>query len=311
MIVTVTPNPSLDRTLELESLQLGEVNRASGSRLDPGGKGVNVARALRANGHDVRAVLPVGGREGEQVLDLLVELGLDVRGVPVGAAVRENVSLVEPDGRVTKVNAAGPRLTDDEVADLAKATVAAVEGAVWVAASGSLPPGAPEDLYAQLASDVHAAGARLAVDSSGGPLRAALSGAPDLLKPNAEELEEVTGRHLRSLGDVVAAAQELRDRGVAAVLVSLGADGAVLVDATGTWHATTPPVEPRSNVGAGDATLAGFLAAGGAGPQALTTAVAYGAAAVQLPGTQMPGPGDLAVDDVRIDDVDPERRLRD
>lgn len=311
MIVTVTPNPSLDRTLELERLELGEVNRASGSRLDPGGKGVNVARALSANGHDVRAVLPVGGREGEQLIDLLRDLGMEVRGVPVTAAVRENVSLVEPDGRVTKVNAAGPRLTAEEVAALTAATVAAVQGADWVAASGSLPPGAPEDLYAQLASDVHAAGARLAVDSSGGPLRAALAGAPDLIKPNTEELEEAAGHRLRTLGDVVAAAQGLRDRGVAAVLVSLGADGAVLVDGSGTWHATAPPVEPRSNVGAGDATLAGFLAGGGAGPHALATAVAYGTATVQLPGSQMPRPDDLAVDDVSVDDVDPERRLRD
>lgn len=309
MIVTLTPNPSLDRTLELDRLDLGAVNRAAAVRLDPGGKGVNVARALLANGHAVRAVLPVGGRVGEHVADLLAAVGLDAIGVPIEDDVRENVSLVEPDGRVTKVNAAGPRLTHDEVDGLVKATVAAIDGAAWVAASGSLPPGAPDDLYAVLAADVHAAGARLAIDSSGAPLRAAIAGSPDLLKPNAEELAEATGRELQTLGDVVDAAGELRARGATALLVSLGADGAVLVDEAGAWHATHPPLVPQSNVGAGDATLAGFLAAGGRGPDALASAVAYGAAAVQLPGSQMPGPDHIDIAAVTVTEVDRTHRL--
>lgn len=311
MIVTLTPNPSLDRTLELASLEPGEINRATGVRVDPGGKGVNVARALVANGHDARAVLPLGGHEGEHLADLLRGLGIDVRSVPVASAVRENISLVQPGGRVTKINAPGPRLTEDEVAALEKATVAAVDGASWVAASGSLPPGAPDDLYARLAAEVHDAGAKVAVDSSGRPLVAALAAGPDVIKPNADELAGATGRELRTLGDVLAGATELRDRGVAAVLVSLGTDGAVLVEADGAWHATSPPRDARSNVGAGDAALAGFLAAGGAGPEALALAVAYGAAAVRLPGSQMPGPDDVADSEVHVHDVDPSRRLRD
>lgn len=310
MIVTLTPNPSLDRTLELDTIELGAVNRATVSRLDAGGKGVNVARALAANGRATRTVLPVGGPEGMHLVSLLEAAGLDVHAVPVAAPVRENVSLVEPDGRVTKVNAAGPELTADEVEALVKATVAAVDGATWVAASGSLPPGVRDDLYATLAADVHAAGARVAVDSSGAPFRAAIAGGPDLVKPNVEELAEVTGIQLRTIGDVLDAATWLRCDGVGAVVVSLGPDGAVLVEAGGAWHATTPPLVPRSNVGAGDATLAGFLAAGASGPEALATAVAYGAAAVQLPGSQMPSAGDLMLDDVRVTDLDRDRRLQ-
>jgi 1-phosphofructokinase len=309
MIVTLTPNPSLDRSLALEQLLLGEVNRADSVRVDPGGKGVNVARALLANGHPVRAVLPIGGRDGEHVADLLAALGLDSVGVPIEGDVRENVSLVEPDGRVTKVNAAGPRLTRAEVARLVEATITALDGATWVAASGSLPPGAPEDLYAVLASDVHAAGARLAVDTSGSPLRAAVAGGPDLLKPNVDELAEVSGCRLRTLGDVVDAGRRLQAEGVAALLVSLGADGAVLLDDAGAWHATTPPLVPRSDVGAGDATLAGFLAAGGEGPDALVTAVAYGAAAVRLPGSQMPSPTDIDRGAVTVTEINPGRIL--
>lgn len=311
MIVTLTPNPSLDRTLELDTIELGAVNRATAVRLDAGGKGVNVARALTANGRTARTVLPVGGPEGAHLVSLLEEAGLDVQSVPVTASVRENVSLVEPDGRVTKVNAAGPQLTVAEVEALVKATVAAAaDGATWVAASGSLPPGVRDDLYATVAADVHAAGARIAIDSSGAPFRAAIAGRPDLVKPNAEELAEVTGMQLRTLGDVLDAARQLRSSGVGAVVVSLGPDGAVLVDDAGAWHATTPPLVPSSNVGAGDATLAGFLAAGASGPESLAMAVAYGAATVQLPGSQMPGPDDLVLGDVRVTEPDPTHRLQ-
>ena len=311
MIVTLTPNPSLDRTLEIESLEVGAVNRATTSRVDPGGKGVNVARALVANGHAARAVLPLGGHEGEHLASLLRDAGIEVHAVPIAAAVRENVTLVTPDGSVTKINAPGPQLTPDDLDALHKTTMAAAQDAVWVAASGSLPPGAPDDLYAALAHEVRRAGARFAVDTSGAPLVAAIAGSPDVCKPNADELAEAIGRPLSTLGDVADGARELRERGVGAVLVSLGADGAVLVDATGAWHATTPPLVARSNVGAGDAALAGFLAAGGHGPDALAQAVAFGAAAVRLPGSVMPRPDDIAPRDVHVDAIDPARHLKD
>lgn len=308
MIVTVTPNPSLDRTLEIDRLDRGRVLRAGESRVEAGGKGVNVARALLANDHSARAVLPIGGAEGDHLAALLDELGLDVRSVPISAPIRSNVSLVEPNGTVTKINAPGPQLVNDEPDALRKATVAALDGTEWVAACGSLPPGAPLDLYASLVRDVHEAGALIALDSSG-PLEAAISAGPDVLKPNAHELAGLVGRELRTIGDVVAAADELRGKGARAVLVSLGRDGAVLVDEHGAAHAETPPLTPRSNVGAGDATLAGFLSAGGAGTEALQRAVAWGAAAAGLPGTAMPGPNDVDITAVRIHDVDQYRTL--
>ena len=110
MFVTVTPNPSLDRTLEVESLDRGEVVRAAADRSDPGGKGVNVSRALVANGFASRAVLPLGGADGELLASLLAGLGIEVVPVPIADAIRSNVTVVEPDGTVTKLNAPGPRL---------------------------------------------------------------------------------------------------------------------------------------------------------------------------------------------------------
>ena len=307
MIVTVTPNPSLDRTLEVEALHRGEVVRAHAVRTDPGGKGVNVSRALVANGHRSRAVLPLGGPDGEVLASLLHDLGIEVAAVPIADAVRSNVTVVEPDGTVTKVNAPGPQLSPLEVEALVARAVEASQGAAWVVASGSLAPGMPPDLYARLAAAVEAVGARFAVDSSGPALEAVLGVHPDVLKPNEEELSEVTGSAPRNLGEVVLAAEELRDRGIGTVLVSLGATGAVLIQDGEEMHAESDVVVPRSTVGAGDALLAGFLAAGGEGAIALAEGVAWGAAACILPGTAVPGPDDLRRDLVRTHPVDPSQ----
>jgi 1-phosphofructokinase len=309
MIVTITPNPSLDRTLEVEELRRGEVVRAYADRSDPGGKGVNVSRALVANGHASRAVLPLGGADGALLASLLQGLGIEVASVPIVDAVRSNVTVVEPDGTVTKLNAPGPRLSEAEVEALLERAVAAVDGAAWVVASGSLAPGTPDDLYARLATAVRLVGVRLAVDTSGPALERVLAAGPDVLKPNEEELSEVTGVVPETLGDVVLAANELRSNGVGTVLVSLGPSGAVLVEDGHALHAESAVIVPRSTVGAGDALLAGFLAAGGEGPDALAEGVAWGAAACVLPGTAVPGPADLQRDLVRTHPVDPDRPL--
>jgi 1-phosphofructokinase len=310
MIVTVTPNPSLDRALEVETLVRGEVQRAVATRVDAGGKGVNVARALVANGHDAKAVLPVGGMEGDQLVALLDALGIEIVAVPIAQPVRTNVTLVEPDGTTTKLNAVGPELSAGEVDGLLAAAVEAAAGATWAAASGSLPPGAPLELFARMTEAIRAAGVQVAMDTSGRALETALIAAPDLVKPNREELAEVTGAHIETIGDVVAAAGKLRSGGVGTVVVSLGPDGAVLVDEEETVHAESSPVTPRSTVGAGDALLAGFLAAGGRGAGALAEGVAWGTAACRLPGTAMPGPSDIDRDAVAVHPPDPGRILR-
>ena len=309
MIVTVTPNPSLDRTLEVDELRRGEIVRANAQRSDPGGKGVNVSRALVANAHPSRAVLPLGGPDSELLAALLGDLGIEVAALPIADEIRSNVTVVEPDGTVTKLNAPGPRLSEDEVEALLERAVAAAVGAEWVVASGSLAPGMPEDLHARLVEAVRAAGARVAVDTSGVALERVLSTGPDLLKPNEEELSEATGVTPETLGDVVLAATELRSKGVGAVLVSLGPNGAVFVGEGEPVHAESGAVVPRSTVGAGDALLAGFLAAGARDPESLIEGVAWGAAACALPGTAVPGPGDILRDRVRIGPVDPDRRL--
>lgn len=320
MIVTLTPNPSLDRSLEVEQLHRGAVHRATSVRVDPGGKGINVALALAANGVPTRAVVPAGGHEGDHLLDTLAALDLDVVAVPTRGGVRTNISVVEPDGAVTKINAPGHPFSRVETDALVEAVVAAAAGATWVAGCGSLPPGTDDGFYADLVRRGHQAGARVAIDASGTALTDAVAAGPDLVKPNADELAEAVGRSLLTLGDVLDAAGELRDRGARTVVVSLGADGAVLATADGAWQATTRPITPRSAVGAGDSLVAGLLAASagggtelspdGLGPEALRHGVAYGTAAALLPGTQVPGPHDLDLAGVDVRLADPDRPLR-
>ncbi|MFF2189969.1 1-phosphofructokinase [Streptomyces sp. NPDC058155] len=295
MILTVTPNPSLDRTYEIPALDRGEVLRATVERMDPGGKGVNVARAVAAAGHRTVAVLPLGGAPGALVAQLLAEQGIDVAPVPIAGATRSNIALAEPDGTLTKINAPGPELTPAESESLLSALgdhhVRAEDD--WIACCGSLPRGLGPQWYAELVARAHAAGARIALDTSGASLLAALKERPDVVKPNADELATAVGRPLATVGDALKAAEELRTYGARSVLASLGADGQLLVSDAGAYFGSAAVAAVRSNVGAGDASLAGFLAAGGTGPAALASAVAHGAAAVQLPGSVMPSPADL------------------
>jgi 1-phosphofructokinase len=313
MIATFTANPSVDRTIEVDRLERGAVVRAIGTRTDAGGKGVNVARALVANGTPARAVLPCGGAEGRQLADLLADVpGLDVVTVPVSHPVRANVTVVEPDGTTTKLNEPGPVLDEGELRALVDAFIDAAIGADWAVLSGSLPPGAPADLYAAVTVQLHDVGVRVAVDSSGAALGRALAAGPDLVKPNRDELASVVGGPVDDLGAAVDAAVRMRSLVPAgiAVLVSLGAAGALLVDGTDAVHAESEPVVVRSTVGAGDAALAGFLHAGARGAAALVEAVAWGTAATTLPGSRPPGPADIHRAGVHVHaEVDPTRRL--
>jgi 1-phosphofructokinase len=299
-VVTLTANPSLDRTLDLPGpLERGGVTRLGVSHTEPGGKGVNVSRAIAAAGADVVSVLPAA--DDDPVVRALHRLGLQLASVPIAAPVRTNYTLTEPDGTTTKLNEPGARLDATVLAALEAAVHEHAVGARWVVLSGSLPPGAPPDWYATLVRSLRGTGARIAVDTSEAPLLALLAAgpdaAPDLVKPNTEELAQLAGlTEAEVLADPAvarAAVDELHRRGVAEVLLTLGADGAMLSTAAGCWTAAPPPTTVRSTVGAGDSSLAGYLLAdlAGASPEErLATAVAYGSAAAGLPGSAVPRP---------------------
>ncbi|WP_323959999.1 hexose kinase [Arthrobacter sp. JZ12] len=301
MIITLTANPSLDRTIELAApLARGAVQRATANRQESGGKGVNVCRALSAGGADARAILP--GRGDDPVLTGLDAASVPYRNLPISSALRSNVTITEPDGTTTKINEPGPALTPQEAEELVDLVVEASDGASWLVLAGSLPPGLASDFYASVVRAVRTRYAErapmIAIDASEAALIAAIEGdaAPDLLKPNAEELSQLTGighgDELENQQDLaVEAATRLLAHGVRAVLATLGSKGALLVSREGAWHAQHPPITAISTVGAGDSALAGYLLAhtsGRSAPDCLRQAVAHGSAAASLPGSTVP-----------------------
>lgn len=309
MIVTLTANPSIDRTMELDSpIVRGDVFRAVSVGDQAGGKGVNVAKAIALAGVPAVAVLPAD--DDDLLVKGLADAGVLPVNVPVGRPSRVNITVTEPDGTTTKFNDPGLPLRDGALVEVAARLLRDSHPGDWVVLSGSLPPGAPVDWYADLTADLKGAGRRVAVDTSGPALTATVrDGAtlPDLLKPNAEELASITGDDEATLEAdphaAVAAAGKLVADGIDGVLLTLGSAGAALVTADGAWMATPPKIILRSTVGAGDASLAGYLLADLRGldaPGRLREAVAYGAAAASLPGSTMPREGDLERDGVTI-----------
>ena len=304
MIITVTLNPSLDRTLELERLERGGVQRTAEPTLEPGGKGVNVTRALSANGVASIAVLPIGGGEGDELQRLLDGAGVHARFVPVAGRTRSNITISETDGTITKLNEPGSVLDEVDLQTLIAVLRTVVAAGDWVVLSGSVPPSFTAVQLAGIAQSLASSGAHLAIDTSGDALLSSLEARPRLVKPNRTELSELVGRPLTCIAEVIDAAKEIRDRGIDIVLVSLGSDGAVLVTADATIVGESRVDHPRSTVGAGDSFLAGFLTKFSEDEtdleSALLEALAWGAAATELPGSAVPEPSDIDYTNVRL-----------
>lgn len=259
MIVTVTPNPGLDRTLTVPHILFNEVLRATASRLDWGGKGFNVSRALRALGVDSVAMGFAGGVTGQALERGLNELGIATDLVHIAGETRTNVVITDADAeQYVKVNEAGPKAQAEEVmVFLDRARERVRVGDLWVL-SGSLPPGTPPDFYAQLVGLVQEQGAKALLDASGEPLRLGCTAGPYLVKPNAVEAGEVIGREIGSEADAHDAAARFLEQGIELVALSLGAAGLLLASRQQAVRARPPGVRVRSTVGSGDALLAGL-----------------------------------------------------
>ena len=315
MIVTVTANPSFDRTIALGGrLERGGVLRADAVLEQAGGKGVNISRAAHAAGVETVAVFPATA-DSPFTLELQ-QAGLTCRPVQPTGPIRVNLTLTEGDGTTTKINSAGAAADPALLDRLTAAVTELASTARWVVLAGSLPPEAPADWYAEVAAALSSTPAKVAVDTSEGPLRAlaeALGTAcPDVMKPNAEELAQLTGGDPATVeadpAAAASAARRLVDRGASAVLATLGGAGAVLVTADGAWRATPPPITLVSTVGAGDSSLFGYVLADlrDAEPaERLRLAVAYGSAAASLPGTTIPAPHQVRPDLVEVHPIQP------
>ncbi|WP_142847922.1 1-phosphofructokinase [Telmatospirillum sp. J64-1] len=261
-LVTVTLNAAIDHSLDCPGFRPDTVNRVVKHWLNPGGKGINVAAFLA---DWVQPVTATGflGRDNPQVFEALFQAkGIEDRCRRVAGETRVNLKVLDqPNGQVTDINLPGLKIGEEEWTALKQDIEALAATGCWFVLAGSLPSGAPETAYAELVALLKDKGCFVALDASGPPMRLGVAQAPDLIKPNIHELEELLGRSLPRRADVLAAARELVSRGIGRVVVSLGADGALLVEQDRALHAQPPPTEVVSTVGAGDAMLSGVLAA--------------------------------------------------
>ena len=263
MIATVTLNPAIDQTVTCADFRPNVVNRAEAVQFDPGGKGINVAACLADAGY---AVVVTGflGRENARFFeDLFARRGIVDRFVRIPGRTRTSVKIVDPARQeTTDVNVPGLAPPADALDRLTKALDELCQRCEWFVLTGSLPPGVPDDLYATLVARLKARGKRTVLDTSGDGLRAAVAAGPTIIKPNLAELRQIVGAGLEDHEAIVVAARTLASRhGMALVVVSMGSEGAILVDGERAVWARPPHVRVESTVGAGDGMVAGLVAA--------------------------------------------------
>lgn len=289
-IATLTLNPALDIATDVDRMTAGMKLRCGPARREPGGGGINVARAITRLGGEALAVHAAGGVTGSLVEEGLAAEGVPQRAVPVAGITRENLSVRDRStGECFRLVLPGPDLAEAEWRACLDEAVAVAEGP-YLVASGSLPPGVPDDFHALLARALAPSGTRVLLDTSGPALAAALDGSVELVKVNFRELDELAGTTLTDPGRERLATRIVREGRARAVVVTLGPRGALIVADGGPMRIAAPAVARiDSPVGAGDSFMAA-LALAMAGGHDLGDACAFGvaaaAAAMTTPGTE-------------------------
>jgi len=259
-VVTVTLNPAIDQTVHIPGFRAGEVNRVAASRLDAGGKGINVASSLSDLGI---AVLVTGflGEDNAEIFERLFRAkAIEDRFLRIPGSTRVGIKIVDSEShQTTDINYPGLTPDPTEIGQLISMVQNCAEPGSWFVLSGSIPSGLSPEIYPQLIEEIRRRGGHVALDTSGEPLRRALALAPDVVKPNLPELEELTGRKLSDVHSVREAAVSLLEKGVRLVVASMGAEGAIFVNKEMSLLARPPKVTVKSSVGAGDAMVSGIV----------------------------------------------------
>ena len=290
-IVTLTMNPALDIATSTDCVEPTHKLRCSVPRYDPGGGGINVARAVHALGGDAVAIFPVGGPAGEMIRHMLQQEGVAHHAIAISGFTRESLAVEElTERKAIPFYSTWSRVVTADQERCLDELSAAAKGAQYIVASGSLPPGVPDGFYARVADLARRQGTRFVIDTSGPALKQAGLGIY-LLKPSLRELTYLTGREIRNERDEELAARQVIEQGRCEIVVlSLGAQGALLATAEGCERFAAIPVDARSTVGAGDSMLAGIVLGLSRGlplRDAVQFGMAAGAAALLGSGTQL------------------------
>lgn len=291
-IATLAMNPAIDVSVAVDRIESGAKLRCRSDARDPGGGGINVARVIRRLGADAVAVYPAGGAMGDLLQHLVAREGVASVAVPISGETREDFTVLEEEsGQQYRFVLPGAHLQGREWMACLKALSNLPVRPNVICASGSLPPGTPDDFYARVAEIASGWGARFVLDASGPALKAALDAHVYLIKPNLAEMRELAGRALDDEASLIQACRGLiAQRRVEAVALTLGANGALLVTAQSAWRARAPSVEPVSTFGAGDSFLGAMVWAQASGKplrEAFRYGVAGGTAAVRAAGTEL------------------------
>ena len=293
MIYTITLNPALDRTIEVDGLLVDDANRVLRDLRYAGGKGIDISRVIKELGGETVALGFVGGYTGLELEGRLINEGVLCDFTRIGGETRTNIVLVDRKKRVQYLlNAQGPEVTPAEIGLFFEKIRSLPRNCQFVTVSGSVPPGVSPTIYAQIITTLKGMGIeRIALDADGELLRQGCNAGPYVIKPNIHEFQRLVGRPMRGLEEMAEEAKGLiREKGIEVVLVSVGGEGLLGVREEGVYHAIPPQVETVSAVGAGDATLAGFILATvqeRGFEDALRLAAAAGTATVLTPGTEL------------------------
>lgn len=292
MIVTVTMNPAIDKTIDIEALEQGGLNRIQHVEYDAGGKGINVSKTIRELGGKSIATGFLAGNGGKTIENVLNTQGIENDFVWVEGETRTNTKVVEKNGTVTELNEPGPQISEAQIAQLMEKLMGYAKEDTLIVLAGSVPASVSRDIYKDMIEKLHGAGAKVLLDADGDLFVNALEAGPDIIKPNKVELEEYAGVGRNTpLKQIVGIAKNLLNKGVATVAVSLGSEGALLIRKDGQVKAPGLKVKAHSTVGAGDAFVAALAYSWDEGldfTEMMKTCMATSAGAVTTIGTKPP-----------------------
>jgi len=288
LIVTLTANPAIDRTITVDRLVFDDRAYILSSTESAGGRGINASYVLYSFGAKTLAILVSGGRSGKRLEELLAAAGYPIQVVPIAAEIRTNLTISDQQGLTVKLNEAGPEMTAEESLRVEEVVAKDLDGASWLMLCGSTPPGVKPDFYCRLIEIAKARGVKTLLDTDGDALLHGIEAGPTLVKPNHQEAERLLNRALITRAHFLDAVARMRTMGAQSVMLSLGARGVVASDAEGTLEAVPPRVDALCPIGAGDASAAAFAWAAENGKpfsDCVRWAVAAGTASARLPGT--------------------------
>lgn len=256
-VVTVTLNPALDKTVIIDKLQVGGLNRVQSMRMDPGGKGINVARVLNQFGVNVKAAGLIAGSQGQILQKYLAAAKISASFLTIPGETRTNLKIVDSSSNITtEINEAGFAVEKTEMNAFKDQLSEILNEASYLVLSGSLPPQVECSIYRELTEIAKSKGVNTILDADDEALFEGIQAAPFAIKPNIHELEKLAGHKMVDDQDIIRAARNILEKGIEIIIVSMGAQGAIIMDKKETYRVRTGPIVPRSTVGAGDSMVA-------------------------------------------------------